>query len=136
MDRHFFKTATTILILFILEIFLSGYAILYLSLETIAKWQEHFDFSFERFIEIAWFHLLPIGVVLFILLHLLPILHIKKRIQKESLIAYSLLFVSHILWFVLNLPLLKLIASIFLFLFVLYYSFVLLQRVYRESRFV
>ena len=136
MDRLFFKTILTTLFIFVIEIFLSGYAMLYLSIEQFEKLQEHFAFSYERFIEIAWFHLLPMSVVLFIVLHLLPIIRIKKSITKESIIAYVLLFVSHILWFVLQLPLLKLLGSVSLFIFICYLSLSILQRVYGESHFV
>ena len=120
MDNVFYKTSLMILFFFIVEIFISGYAVIYLSLDSLDALINHFEFSYEHYIEIAFFHLFSIGMILFIVLHLLSVLKVKKTLTFDTVVVTFLLFTSHIFWYLLSSATLKLFASISLFFYLSY----------------
>ena len=132
MDSLFLKVSVTILALFIVEIFVSGFGIVALesgSFETLTK---HFDFSFDRYVEIAFFHLFSMGTVLFVVVHLLSAFRISNNLLPKTLLAYGLLFGSHIFWYPIASPALKIFSAVSLFIFVSYLLLVVSKRVYLQ----
>ncbi len=130
MDRRFLKTSLAILSLFIVEIFISGFSITLIESKSLDLLVEHFKFSFEHYVEIAFFHLFSMSTILFILLHLQSVLHIRNRISLETLLAYALLCGSHIFWYLLGSFLLKIFTTISLFLLVLHLLYTTLKKAY------
>ncbi len=135
MDSLFIKISATILVVFIVELFLSGYAVVFYSLDSFASVIKHFHFSFDHYIEIAFFHLFSIGMILFIVLHLLSIFRVKNSLGFETTVNYFLLFVSHIAWYLLSSPTLKIVASLSLFFYLFYLLILLLKRLYQQTIF-
>ncbi len=123
------------LALLIIEIFVSGFGIVVLESGTFDSMMKHFEFSFDHYIEIAFFHLFSIGTVLFIVLHLLSVFRIQTKLLFNTLIAYGLLLVSHFVWFLLTSPVLKIFSAFALFIFVIYLLVIILKRVYLQTRF-
>lgn len=123
------------LALFIFEIFASGFGIVLLESGTVDSLIKHFEFSFDHYVEIAFFHLFSIGAELFIVLHLLSVFRIQSKLLFQTLIAYGLLLGSHLVWFLLTLPVLKIFFAFALFIFVMYLLIVILKRVYLQTRF-
>lgn len=135
MDSLFLKTSVTILALLIFEVFASGFGIVVFESGTFDSLMKHFEFSFDHYVEIAFFHLFSIGTVLFIVLHLLSVFRIQSKLLFQTLIAYGLLLGSHLVWFPLASPVLKIFSTFALFIFVIYLLVVLLKRVYLQTRF-
>ncbi len=135
MDSLFLKVSVTILALFIVEIFLSGFGIVALESGSFRSLVEHFAFSFDHYVEIAFFHLFSIGTVLFIVLHLFSVFRIQNNLLPKTLLAYGLLFGSHIFWYMIASEALKIFSAISLFVLIFYLLFVILKRVYLQTRF-
>jgi len=89
-----------------------------------------FSSNYERYIEIAFFHLFGIATILFILLHLLSVFRIQTKLVWQTLLGYLLLAGSHIFWYLLDAPSLKIFTSLALFIFVLFISSLLLRLFY------
>lgn len=130
MDKHSIKVLTGISVLFTLEIFATGYLSVLWDVGSTKELLHHFAYSLERYIEVAFFHMMPMGVTLFIYLHLLPILQIKRNISVDVLILFTLLFLSQIGWFVLHAPVLKILSSFALFGVTVYEMGLLIKRLY------
>ena len=130
MDRHSLKIMLVILIVFTVEIFLTGYLSV---LWNVSNWEDvskHFAYSQDRYIEVAFFHLMPMAVILFIFVHLLPVLKIRENITRDVIVLFVLLGVSQGGWFVLHSPALKVLSSLTLFGVIVYETGLLLKRLY------
>ena len=135
MDSLFLKVSVTIIALFIVEIFISGFGIVALESGSFQSLLKHFAFSFDHYVEIAFFHLFSMGTILFIVLHLFSVFRIQNDLVPKTLLAFGLLFGSHILWYVIASPALKIFSAVLLFLFVFYLLFIVVRRVYLQTRF-
>ena len=135
MNSFFLKVYISILTFFVIELFVSGLGIVIISNQTLKSLLQHFSFSFEHYIELAFFHIFSIATLLFIVLHFLSIFRIKHNLMSVTLIGFSLLFGSHIVWYFFDMVVLKIVTSVTLFIFFLYLLAKLLKRTYLQTSF-
>ncbi len=131
MRNSFFRLYLTLLALYIVEIFLTGYTIVLQDSAIVAHFSQY---SATRFVEMLFFHFFGISILLYIVLHLLAVTGHASVGKRYILPLFGAFYSSYLLWYLFSFPLLKLVASMTLCLLLLYLAIYLYGAVPRQKR--